>query len=56
MSVHNNAKKGDIADFVLLPGDPQRAKYIAENFLDEVEHHLEGSTLALEIGSLEYFG
>ena len=33
MSVHNNAKKGDIADFVLLPGDPQRAKLIAETFL-----------------------
>lgn len=36
MSVHNNARKGDIANFVLLPGDPQRAKYIAENFLDEI--------------------
>ena len=34
MSIHNKAKKGDIADFILLPGDPQRAKYIAENFLD----------------------
>lgn len=33
MSIHNNAKKGDIADFVLLPGDPMRAKFIAENFL-----------------------
>lgn len=36
MSVHNKAKKGDIADFILLPGDPQRAKLIAENFLTEV--------------------
>lgn len=36
MSVHNNAKKGDISDFVLLPGDPQRAKYIAEKFLTNV--------------------
>jgi hypothetical protein len=29
---------------------------IMENLLDEVEHHLEGSTLALEIGGLEYIG
>lgn len=36
MSIHNNAKKGDIADFVLLPGDPQRAKLIAETFLTDV--------------------
>ncbi|MFW0735870.1 purine-nucleoside phosphorylase [Flavobacterium sp. T12S277] len=36
MSAHNNAKKGDIADFVLLPGDPRRAKLIAETFLTDV--------------------
>ena len=36
MSAHNNAKKGDIADFVLLPGDPKRAKLIAETFLTDV--------------------
>ncbi|MBD3109818.1 purine-nucleoside phosphorylase [Bacillus sp. AGMB 02131] len=34
MSVHIGAKKGEIADTVLLPGDPLRAKYIAENFLE----------------------
>lgn len=34
MSIHINAKQGDIADIVLLPGDPLRAKYIAENFLE----------------------
>jgi len=33
MSIHIGAKKGDIASTVLLPGDPLRAKYIAENFL-----------------------
>ncbi|WP_186576417.1 purine-nucleoside phosphorylase [Aquibacillus kalidii] len=33
MSVHIGAKKGDIADKILLPGDPLRAKYIADNFL-----------------------
>ncbi len=34
---HNNAIKGQIADTVLLPGDPLRAKFIAENFLTDVE-------------------
>jgi len=37
MSVHNEAKKGDIAKTVLLPGDPLRANYIAENFLEDVK-------------------
>lgn len=36
MSTHINAKKGDIAKTVLMPGDPLRAKFIAENFLDDV--------------------
>ncbi|NLV98456.1 MAG: purine-nucleoside phosphorylase [Clostridiaceae bacterium] len=31
---HNSAEKGDIAKTVLMPGDPLRAKFIAENFLD----------------------
>ena len=31
---HNNAKKEDIAKTVVMPGDPLRAKYIAENFLE----------------------
>lgn len=35
MSVHIGAKKGDIAETVLLPGDPLRAKWIAETFLDD---------------------
>ncbi|MEM7738514.1 MAG: purine-nucleoside phosphorylase [Deinococcota bacterium] len=34
MSTHINAKDGDIAETVLLPGDPLRAKYMAETFLD----------------------
>jgi len=34
MSFHLGAKKGEIADKVLLPGDPLRAKYIAENFFE----------------------
>ncbi|GAG64108.1 unnamed protein product [marine sediment metagenome] len=36
MSIHIGAKEGDIASTVLLPGDPLRAKYIAENFLTDV--------------------
>ncbi|MDC3418302.1 purine-nucleoside phosphorylase [Aquibacillus salsiterrae] len=36
MSVHIGAKKGDVADKILLPGDPLRAKYIAETFLENV--------------------
>ncbi|WP_243385122.1 purine-nucleoside phosphorylase [Bacillus kexueae] len=36
MSVHIGAKKGEIAETVLLPGDPLRAKYIAETFLEDV--------------------
>ncbi len=35
MTPHNEAKKEDIADVVLMPGDPLRAKYIAENFLTD---------------------
>ena len=35
MSTHIGAAPGDIAPTVLLPGDPLRAKWIAENFLDE---------------------
>ena len=34
MSTHIGALKGYVADVVLLPGDPLRAKFIAENFLD----------------------
>jgi purine-nucleoside phosphorylase len=35
MSIHISAKEGQIADIVLLPGDPLRAKYIAETFLED---------------------
>lgn len=34
MTAHNEAKINEIAKTVLMPGDPLRAKYIAENFLD----------------------
>ena len=37
MTPHNNAKPGDFAKTVLMPGDPLRAKYIAENFLQDAK-------------------
>ncbi|TRM13033.1 purine-nucleoside phosphorylase [Lentibacillus cibarius] len=39
MSVHIGANKGDIADKILLPGDPLRAKFIAETFLEDVTQY-----------------
>ena len=35
MTPHNEAKYGEIAKNVLMPGDPLRAKYIADNFLED---------------------
>lgn len=34
---HNEAKEGDIAKTVLMPGDPLRAKYIADHYLENVK-------------------
>ncbi len=34
---HIKASKGDIAESVLMPGDPLRAKFIAENYLSDVK-------------------
>ena len=34
---HNAAQKGDIAKTVLMPGDPLRAKYIADHYLENVK-------------------
>ena len=41
---HNSAKVGDIAKTVIMPGDPLRAKFIAENFLDDAKefNHVRG--------------
>lgn len=39
MSVHIGAKQGEIAERILLPGDPLRAKYIAENFLQDAKQY-----------------
>ena len=37
MTPHNEAQIGEIAKTVLMPGDPLRAKYIAENFLENAK-------------------
>jgi len=36
MTIHIGAEKGDIADVVLMPGDPYRAKWAAETYLTDV--------------------
>ena len=47
---HNAARKGDFAPTVLMPGDPLRAKFIAETFL-------EGAKLVTSVrGMLGYTG
>ena len=35
MTIHNEAKKEDIAKTVIMPGDPNRAEYIAKEFLTD---------------------
>ncbi|MGL5205238.1 MAG: purine nucleoside phosphorylase DeoD-type, partial [Metamycoplasmataceae bacterium] len=37
MTPHINAKKGEIAKTVLMPGDPLRAKFVAETYLKDVK-------------------
>jgi purine-nucleoside phosphorylase len=37
MSIHISAQKGEIAKIVLMPGDPLRAKYMADRFLQDVK-------------------
>lgn len=37
MTPHNHAKPGDYAESVLLPGDPLRAKWVADNFLADAK-------------------
>ncbi|HEX4688041.1 MAG TPA: purine-nucleoside phosphorylase, partial [Nocardioides sp.] len=41
MSIHIGAAEGDIAPVVLLPGDPLRARWIAETFLDDARCYSE---------------
>jgi len=37
MSIHIGAEKGEIAETVLMPGDPLRARYFAETFLKDIK-------------------
>ncbi|WP_375230328.1 purine-nucleoside phosphorylase [Roseobacter sp. S98] len=37
MTIHISAQPGDIAETVLMPGDPYRAKWAAETFLDDAK-------------------
>ena len=49
---HIGAKQGEIAETILLPGDPLRAKYIAEHFLTDATpelHLLQNSSIQREI-------
>ncbi len=41
MSIHIGAEAGEIAETVLLPGDPLRARYISETFLEDVKCYSE---------------
>ena len=34
---HNRAKMGEIAPTVIMPGDPLRARFIAENYLEDAK-------------------
>ena len=48
MSIHISAAPGDIAPFVMLPGDPRRARHIAENLF-------EGATCTNHVRGMEGF-
>ncbi len=52
MTPHNEAKKEDISNIVIMPGDPLRAKYIAENFLENA--HLVNSVRNIYAYTGEY--
>ncbi len=41
MSTHIGARPGEIAPFVLMPGDPLRARWIAQTFLDDARCYSE---------------
>ena len=49
---HNQANKGDFAETVLMPGDPLRAKFIAETFLEDVK---EVNTVRNMLGYTGYY-
>lgn len=39
MSIHISAAPGEIAERILLPGDPLRAKWVAENYFEQVHQY-----------------
>ena len=49
---HKTARMGDIAETVLLPGDPLRAKFIAEHFLEENRKALKSQKITELFGNL----
>ncbi|MGL4610167.1 MAG: purine-nucleoside phosphorylase [Trueperaceae bacterium] len=51
--LHIHANPGDIAPFVLLPGDPNRAKYIAETFLENPKLYNDNRQLLGYTGTYE---
>lgn len=53
MSTHIAAKPGEIADVVLLPGDPLRAKWIAETFLEDAFQYSNVRNMLGYTGSFE---
>ena len=53
MSTHIAAKPGEIADVVLLPGDPLRARWIAETFLEDVFQYSNVRNMLGYTGSFE---
>ena len=53
MPIHLRAEPGEYADACLLPGDPLRAKYIAETYLDGVEQRNDNRGLLGYTGTYE---
>ena len=54
MTIHCSANKEDIEKSVLMPGDPLRAKYIAENFLTDVNRR-SGNKIKYSLYQGKYF-
>ena len=54
MTPHINAKQGEINPYVLMPGDPVRAKFIADNFLEN--HKLVNDVRGMSMYSGTYKG
>jgi purine-nucleoside phosphorylase len=53
MSIHISAKKGELAPVVLMPGDPLRAKYIADNMLEDAQLMSQTRNVFFYTGSYE---